>query len=276
MASAKPARKCPPNGRYPFNITASVAGQTAVKNEGLPNQKGGDTCIKLDLEIAEGEYAGYPAYDTLGTDGGTDFGSMSKKKWRALEVPYIDSDQEVPDDVIAQSLLNRRIFAEVERKPIQKLNTATNKWEDEYELDEQTGVKVPRYKLQIVGYLKQPTATQTLQAPVPQQHLAVPGAPQFQGAPIAGAPAGLPPGYPTQLPAGAPGAFPGAPQFAGQPGAFPGAPGAYPGAPGGFPQVAAPQGWVQQPQNGVPGGAPGAVPGQTAFPGMPGAPIAGR
>lgn len=295
MASAKPARKCPPDGTYPFNITAAAATQTKVKNEGQPNQKGGDTAVELSLEVAEGEYAGYPAFDTLGTDGGTDFGAMSKKKWRQLGV-NVDTDAEIPDDVIASGLLNQRVFAVVEREPQQKMNDATKKWEIVYDLDEQTGAKVPRYRLKIIGYRQQPTAGQQmmpqgqqLQQPNAPQYPAAPGlpqgfpqgqqlnapqAPQFQQQPQ-----GMPPGFPTQLPQaggfpGAPGGFqpppgaPGAAQFA-PPGGFP------PAGPGGFPQVQAPQGWVQPgAPNGVPGQQPqaGLAPGQQPLPGMPGQP----
>lgn len=296
MASAKPARKCPPDGTLPFNITAAVPGQTKVKNEGKPNQKGGDACINLSLEVAEGEFAGYPAYDTLGTDGGTDFGAMSKKAWRQLGVTYVDSDQEVPDDVIAAQILNMRVYAEVKRKPQQEKNEATGAWETVYDLDEQTGVKVPKYKLEIIGYKRQPTAglqgqpqqgqqlpqgqlapppqQQQFQQP-PQQYAAAPGLPQ--GFPTGAAPQFAPPGLPQGLPPGAPGGF-APPQ-----GGFPAAPGMAPpqfqqpqfapSGPGGFPQVQAPQGWVQPgAPNGVAAqGAPGQVPGQQQLPGVPGA-----
>lgn len=286
MASAKEGRACPPNGRYPFNITAAQADTTNIKNEGQANQKGGEACISLSLEIAEGEFAGYPAFDTLGTDGGTNFGGMSKKRLRALEVPGLDSDAEIPDEIIASSLLNRRVFAEVEREPQSKKNDATGKWDPVMDIDEKSSVKTPRYRLKIIGYLRQPAAGQ-LAAP-PQQ--------QGQQQQYAQAPGQqLPQGYPTQLPQA--GGFPGAPQFPGaQQGGFPGAPqfappGAPqyaqqpqyaqapgmmpPGAPGGFPQAVAPPAWTQQ--QGAPNGAlpqqgqqagfpPGTQPG---LPGMP-------
>lgn len=274
MASAKPARKCPPDGTYPFNITSSAAGQTKIKNEGKPNQKGGDACVELALEVAEGEYAGYPAFDTLGTDGGSDFGAMSKKKWRALGV-NVDTDAETPDEVIAAGLLNQRVFAVVEREPQQKLNEATGKWETVHDIDEQTGVKVPRYRLKIVGYVRQPT--QQLGAPQ-QQQLAPQGQMPMAPGGFPGAP-GMPQGFPPAPQAGgfppAPGGFP-QQQSAGFPGAPAGGPGGFPPAgPGGFPQVQAPQGWVQPgAPNGVPGAAPGMapgfVPGQQPFPGAPG------
>ncbi len=261
MASAKESRPVPPNGRYPFNITAAEAGFTNVKNEGKPNQTGGDSCLKLSLEVAEGEFAGYPAFDTLGTDGTTNFGGMSKKRLRQLEVPGLDSDAEVPDEVIAQSLLNKRVFAEVERTPIEKKNEATGKWEPQYDVDEKTGVKVVRYKLQILGYLRQPTtgAQLTQQTQQLQQAPQVAQTQQLQPT--------LPPGF-----------APPAAQWPGQvPGGFaPPAPGAVPGgyavaAPGGYPQMQAPANWNAAP-NGVPGAAPVGVPGQLPFPGAPGAP----
>lgn len=276
MASAKESRECPPNGRYPLNITAATAGHTNVKNEGQPNQKGGDSCIELGFEIAEGNYAGYPAFDTIGTDGGTNFGGMSKKKLRALEVPGLDSDAEIPDEVIAQSLLNKRVWAELEREQQMKKDEA-GKLQPIFDIDEKTQVKVPRYRLKIVGYIRQPVAAQVPQVTGQQlPHPNIGQAPQY-----AQPGAALPQGYPTQLPQ-APGFAPGVP--VGLPQGYPGAPGAgfapgVPGMPGGlpqglpqgFPQVQAPQAWTQAP-NGVQGGAAPGAPGLPMQPGLPGVP----
>lgn len=260
MASAKEQRPCPPDGRYPFNIVAADPGFTQTK-EVAGQQRGGDSKISLSLEIAEGEYAGYPAFDELGTDGNTNFGAMSKKRLRQLDVQGLDSDADVPDDVIAGQLLNRRVFAEVKREQREDKTGAK-----QFDIDEKTGTKIPLYRLRIIGYVRQPVAG------------AVAGAPTLP----AGVPGGVPQYQQPGLPAGAPqyAAAPGMPQapqgWPAAPGMVPGgyappAPGAVPGgyapqAAPGFPQVAPPPGW----------GAPnGAAPGLPAAPGQPGLPFPG-
>lgn len=251
-------RQCPLDGTYPFNIISAVSGVTAVKVV-AGQQRGGDTKIALGLEIAEGEHIGYPAFDELGTDGNTNFGSMSKKRLRQLDIPGLDSDAEIPDDVIAGSLLNRRVFAICQREQREDKDGVK-----QFDVHEATGMKTPLYRLKILGYVRQPTGQvqpgQQLGGQAPQ---APQGYPQ-QGLPQA------PGGYPQQGVA-APGNWPGAVQG----GYAPPAPGALPGgyAPQGsvqgFPQVAPPPGW------GTPNGAqaPGlpAAP-QGLPPGYPGAP----
>lgn len=274
MASAQGLKQCPPDGRYPFNIVEATPGFTATRVV-AGQQRGGDSKISLSLEIAEGEHAGYQAYDELGTDGGTNFGSMSKKRLRQLEVPGLDSDQEVPDDVIAASLLNRRVFAEVKRE--QREDKDGNK---QFDIDEKTGLKTPLYRLRIIGYVRQPVAGAQVGQPGLPQGLpqGQPGLPQGlpQGAPQFAPQPGVPQGYPQP---GAPQGWPQAPGMA--PGGFaPPAPGAVPGgyapqAAPGFPQVAPPPGWGA-PNGAQPGlpAAPGMAPGMP-YPGAPGAPRVG-
>ncbi len=257
MASAQGQKAAPTDGRYMFLVTGATPGFTQVRQT-ANGQKGGDSKISLAMEICEGEFTGYPAFDELGTDGGTNFGAMSKKRLRQLDVPGLDTDAETPDDVIAASLLNRKLLVEVKRE--QREDADGNK---QWDIDEKTGVKVPLYRLRVIGYIRQPTAQATPGAP----HVGLPtGAPQLpQGYPTA---QGIPQGY------AAP-AFPGAP---GVPQGFaPPPPGAVPGgfapqAAPGYPQVAPPPGWNgAAAAPGMPGGQP-----QLSFnpgaPGIPGAP----
>jgi hypothetical protein len=261
MQSAQGLKACPPAGTYAMTIVAADPGFTATKVV-ANQQRGGDSKISLALEIVEGEHVGFQAFDELGTDGNTKFGAMSKKRLRQLDVQGLDTDAEIPDDAIAASLLNRRVFAVCERE--QREDKDGNK---QFDVDEKSGLKVPSYRLRVIGYTRQPTAGQQL---APQQQHAPMQAPQ---APQGYAP---PPGYiaPQQFAAPpAPGAWP---QQAPQ-GYAPPAPGAVPGGyappapPQGFPQVAPPQGWANG--AGAPGapGAPGVAPGQPGLP-FPGAP----
>lgn len=258
MASAKGLRACPPAGTYAFNITSADTGFTAVKTV-AGQQRGGDSKISLGLEIAEGEHAGYPAFDELGTDGNTNFGAVSKKRLRQLDVQGLDSDNEVPDEVIAGQLLNRRVYAICERE--QQQDKDGNK---KFDVDDK-GNKTALYRLRILGYVRQPTGQQTQQL-APQGQM--PQAPQApQGYPQQGLPQ-APQGFAPQPPA--PGGWPQAPQ-----GYAPPAPGAVPGgyAPQapvqGFPQVAPPPGWGAPPNGVQAPGAPG-LPAAPQFPGAPG------
>jgi hypothetical protein len=252
MLSVIPQKQCPPAGTYAFNITAADPGFTNVKVV-AGQQKGGHSKISLGLEIAEGQFAGYPAFDEIGTDGGTPFGSMSKKKLRQLDVPGLDSDAEIPDETIAAQLLNRRVLAICERE--QQEDKDGNK---RFDVDEATGLKTPVFRLRILGYTRQATGAQA-QLPLTQL------------APQGFAPQGYPQQFQQPQPVAAPGSWPG-----GVPGGYaPPAPGAVPGgyAPQaqvqGFPQVAPPPGWGQ-PNGAAAPGLPQAP--QGVVPGYPGAP----
>jgi len=217
MKSCPDFLQAPPKGRYPSKIV--------VANPGF--SKAGESHIEITTEITTGPHKGAQAYDYIGTDGTTKYGIGGKRKLRQLGID-LNSDQEIPDQVVAQQLLGLELMVEYENEQAQSKDES-GKLNPRFELDA-NGNKVAVQRLTVVGYIRAQGAPQGQQLPQqPQQNLA----PQ-QG--------GVPQGYPQ-------GPFPGAPQA---PQGFAPPPG-LPQAWGGAPQqgAPAPQGWGAPP-NGAP------------------------
>lgn len=205
MKDAQEYSQAAPPGLYPARIVAADA--TVSKK--------GDSMIHLTAEIiAPSPYAGQQADDYLGTDGTTKFGGVSKGRLRGLGL-NVDSNDEIPDAVIAQQLLGRvyniefgneaRMKPSVEGGPFDTVLTA---------VDSRTGQTIQLQKLTIKNYhvpnaqpQQLPPQQQAPQYQQPQQQYAPQPLPQQQlGIALGGAP-GFPPGLPLQQ----------APQYAPQP-----------------------------------------------------------
>lgn len=107
MRSAQEFIQVAPKGRYPSIITKAEA---KLSNKGDPQ-------LALIVEIAEGEYAGDQAYDYIGTDGNAKgAGIYSKPKLRSLGVD-VETDNEIPDAVIAQQLQGIRVMVDYDNQP---------------------------------------------------------------------------------------------------------------------------------------------------------------
>lgn len=231
MRSAPDFIQAPLPGRYPSKISVAEAGHS----------KKGESHISLTLEIVDGPHKGATAYDYVGTDGTTKYGIGGKRKLRQLGIS-VDSDDEIPDVVIAQQLLNLHLMVEYGNEQQQTKAEGSETLTPRFELDA-NGNKVAVNRLIVIGYIRAQSAVagQSAQLQAPQGY--APQAPATQNfAPQGYAPQGV------AVPAGLP------QSFAGYPGAPAGAPLAAP-APAGLPaawangqqpqMVTAPPGWAQ-------------------------------
>lgn len=259
MGSAQEFGQAPPTGRYLVQFDAVEATNSAK----------GESMLKITGSIADGPHKGSIFFHNLGTDGGTKFGAMGKKHFRALGVS-VDADYEVPDSVLASKLQGLRLYAELGHEPREKkLEGSNGQTVAVMQYNATTQKQEPVMNLAVLAYIREPGAR--IDLGLPGQQLAPTGQPGFvpqQGAPQQGyatAPQGMPPGAPPfpgggYPPAGAPGAYPpGAPGGWNPSAPPPGAPQFAPPNAGFVPGAAAPV-WGG-PQNGAPQGAPGAAPG---------------
>jgi hypothetical protein len=260
MKSAKEYYTPPAKGKHPAVI--SIAEATFSKK--------GASMIHLTLTL-EGASAGEQIEDWAITDGSAKGGGFGKAKLRGLGVD-VESDAEIPDEQLAQSLLGRRVFIEVDHEQQMNKDAAGNLVPTTH-FDTNTNQTIPIMRAVAKGYSAFNVGT--AQAPAPQQYAQAPQQqfaqpPQYAQAPQQFAPQGYaPPGQPVpqfaQAPQYAPpqtqnyGPPPGqAPQqYAGQPPQY-----AQPGMPmQGQPQFAQPQlPLAQAPWAGQPAPTNGAAP----------------
>lgn len=238
MKQAKEYFQAPPPGRYLSRITA-------VEEK---ISKAGSSMLKIDGEVIEPkEYAGSMFTDYIITDGMARGAGMGKKKLRGLGI-NVDTDEEIPDSVIAQQIFGLELWIEYGNEQMMGKDESGEYTKPATAFDSQLGKDVPLNKLVVKEYARH-NVGQKAAAPIAQVQ-----APQYAAptAPTMQAPQGYPPGFaPIQQ----------APQYA--------------QAPQGWPQQApvqqAPAGAVQMaPQGFVPGQqmAPPGFP-QGQFPGYP-------
>lgn len=236
----------PPAGRYKVRLEKVEAG--FAKSSGNPQ-------LNIVGEIIDHpQYAGRQFYHNVLTDGTK--GGKHVTFLKQLLGARAETDEEIPDAIIAQELLGLELFADLTHEP--RMNLGPSGKYDVPVTEVVNGVQKPVMNLRVSGYFRSNAAATTATAPqfqanvpttgtrahpmqiVDQTTPAVAAAPQFQ----------IPPGWqlvngqlvpltapvPTQV---APPQFnpqyqPVPPGF--QPGAFP--PGAFP--PGAFPPGATP------------------------------------
>lgn len=164
MASAAEYFVPPPAGQYPCII--KEANPSISKKEA--------TMLELTVEIAEGFAQGTQANDYIITDGTKPGGGMGKTKLRALGVD-VTSDAEVPDEVVARSLVNKRCYVTFEHETQKSKDSGYT--QAMTALDPRTNQMVELKKLVVKGY----SLTQTAAMPQPpQNHAPATPAPQAQ------------------------------------------------------------------------------------------------
>lgn len=144
MASAKEYFTAPPPGRYLCKIVACTDGVS----------KAGNTMLTLELEVREPkEHAGATARDYIITDGGSKGGGMGKTKLRGLGVP-VDSDNDVPDSVIANNLLGLELFVELGNEQQMGKDANGDYTVPQTAFDDQLQKLVPINKSIVKGYFR--------------------------------------------------------------------------------------------------------------------------
>lgn len=213
MQSAAEFIQAPPPGRYPIQFDGVEAKLSAK----------GESMLKITGSVSDGPFKGALFFHNIGTDGGTKFGAMGKKHFRALGVP-VDSDAEVPDSILAAKLQGLRLLAECGNEPRLNITKGVNGAPDIESPVMQigpNGQQIPVMNLSIIGYIREPGARVDLGLPTgptqqgfvpqgvqqqyaqqPQQQYAAPQYQQPQGGFVPGAPNGLPPGVAPQFAAG--------------------------------------------------------------------------
>lgn len=112
MKSAKEYYTPPPKGKHPAIVTLAEA----------TFSKKGASMIHLTVTL-EGQYAGEQIEDWAITDGAAKGGGIGKAKLRGLGVD-VETDAEIPDEQLAQSLLGRKVFVEVDHEAQMRKNEA--------------------------------------------------------------------------------------------------------------------------------------------------------
>lgn len=161
MASAPDYYIPPPEGPHPATITAA---------EPCFSSKG-NSQIKVDVTL---DATGEVLTDYLGTDGTVKGAGLSKAKFRGLGVVEIDSDQEIPDEVIAAKILGRKTIVELGHENAQKKDDASNTWVNATHFDPVTGNTIQLKRARVIGFRMAQVA-----AVAPQQHQQVPQQPQY-------------------------------------------------------------------------------------------------
>lgn len=196
MKSAKEYFQAPPPGRYKARIELAEADLA---------KKSGATMLRLEGIITEPpEHAGAVWRDYIITDGYAKGGGLGKVKLRGLGVD-VSTDDEIPDEEIARSLLGRELWIEFDNEPLMGQDANGEYTVPQTVFDERLQQTVQLQKLVVKAYLshnvglsQQPVAPARQPAPQfgPQPAPQVaPPAPQF-GPGVAGngaAPAAVPP-----------------------------------------------------------------------------------
>lgn len=157
---------------------------TIIAAEATASKKSGASMLHLTVAIADGsQWQGQEADDYIITDGTAKGAAMGKKKLRGIGTPDIaralDTDEEIPDGVIAQGLLGLQLFVDYGNE--QKMGKDPNNANDPsapYDrpmtiLDETTGRTVALNKLVVQGYSRNAVGTAT-SAPAQQAQVQAP------------------------------------------------------------------------------------------------------
>ncbi len=231
-----------PVGRYPMICTKADVGVSAA----------GNPKIATTWQIAEGhEHAGVTAFEHFLTRKCKGAG-FSKKKLRGLGI-NVDSEVEIPDEVLAQQLLGKQAFADLSTEPRMNKNPATHAYDVPAYTVGPNGQQIQAMQNRIEAFYLSNVDAQpgAVQQQLPSQPMMqapqgyAPPAQQFAPPPGYGAP----PGYAPQVapPVAQTNAAVAPPGY----GQAPVAGQQYQGAPQGAPNGGAP-GYAQFPQGGAP------------------------
>lgn len=161
--------------------------------------------LKLDGEIVDPkEHAGATFSDYLITDGSAKGAGMAKKKLRGLGI-NVDTDEEIPDSLIAQQILGLQIWVEVGNEPqMSESVKGSGVYDKENRVfDANLNKEVTIQKLTVQAYTRHNVGTKatapTAQAQAPVQQIQHQIAQPTQYAPQMQAPQGYPQqAYPQQ------------------------------------------------------------------------------
>ena len=172
MSKAQENWQAPPPGRY---LSTIIAAEATVS-------KKGSSMLKLSLRIDGDEHDGIETDDYLITDGSAKGAGIGKRKLRGIGTPLIlraiDTDEDIPDAVIANELVGVQLFVDYGNE--QKMGRSNpDDPSSPFDrpmtvVDARTGKEVPLNKLTVTGYSRHGTgvavAAPAQQAPfVPQQ-----------------------------------------------------------------------------------------------------------
>lgn len=175
MKSAKEYYTPPPKGKHPAIVSLCEA----------TFSKKGASMLHLTVTL-EGQFGGEQIEDWAITDGSAKGGGIGKAKLRGLGVD-VETDAEIPDEVLAQQLLGRKIFVEVDHEPQMRKNEAGELVPSTH-FDTTTGQTITLQRAIAKGYS---TVNVGAVAQAPVQGYAPPQQ-QYQQAPAQFAPQGQP------------------------------------------------------------------------------------
>lgn len=166
MKSAKEYYTPPPKGKHPAIVSLCEA----------TFSKKGSSMLHLTVTL-EGQYAGEQVEDWAITDGTAKGGGIGKAKLRGLGVD-VETDAEIPDEQLAQQLLGRKIWVEIDHEPQMRKNEAGELVPSTH-FDSSSGQNVTLMRAIAKGYSTVNVGA-TAQTPVQQY---APPAQQFQSSP---------------------------------------------------------------------------------------------
>lgn len=171
-----------PKGQYPGKIVNATA---------TTSKSSGSSMISIEVEIYNDAGETRKVYDNLITDGSNKGAHFAMQKFRAMGVPdsILMSDEDTPDEVIAQNILGLSVLVTVNVEPMMEENPLTGKFDKVRTfVDPATGNEQPSFRNVVKGY-RLPSGpvvevqTPSIQAPVQAQAVqaaAVVQRPEFQ------------------------------------------------------------------------------------------------
>lgn len=233
FAEVSEVTNAPPPGTYSVVIVTAEAGLSTK----------GNAQLALTLEITDGKYKEYQFMDWVGTDPRAKGSFISKGKLRTLlkgtpadGLADAGPNNEVPDAVIAQALVGRRLNAIIDNEPRKMKNEEGKRTDTNMTTtDPLTGQLITVMNASVKGYSVYALGAQ---APIQGQGQFVPAQGQAMAQPIQQVPQYAQPTQQIQQPIQGQGQFAPAPQVAQM-------------AQGGFQTTAALPPWQQAPANGA-------------------------